>query len=99
MTAKEKTIVAAIRRELELRGCYVVKLHGGAYQPAGLPDLLVVHDGSACFMEVKKPGSKPSWRQEVEIRKIRNAGVVAAVVTSTEEALYVLGLALKKEKT
>ena len=87
---RESTIVAAIKKALTAHGCYVVKIHGGAYQTAGIPDLLVIYQGRAYMLEVKRPGALASWRQEVEIKKIRRAGGVAMVVTSASEALEAL---------
>lgn len=57
MSQPETQVVNAIRRELERRGCVVVKMHGSAFSRKGFPDLLVVRgDGVTVYLEVKVPG-------------------------------------------
>jgi len=68
----------------------VIKLHGGPYQQAGLPDLLVVIRGRAVFLEVKRPGGALTPLQEHTIARLRAAGALAEVVRSADEALVKL---------
>lgn len=64
-----------------------MKIHGGPYQLAGVPDLLCVRDGRALFLEVKRPGEKPTAIQRARMDEIKTVGgAVCAVVTSVEEA-------------
>lgn len=86
-TVKESTIVAKIVSTLRGKGCFVTKLHGGPNQQAGLPDLLVVRDGRAFFLEVKRPGQSPTKLQEHTLAKLRDVGAVAVCVRSVEEAI------------
>lgn len=86
-TVNESSIVARIMSALRKRGAYVVKLHGGPTQQAGLPDLLVVHEGRVAFLEVKRPGGKPTPLQEHTMTQLRNHGATACVVWSVEDAL------------
>jgi hypothetical protein len=65
---------------------------GGRWATTGIPDLLVVIDGRACFLEVKRPGCKPTPLQAHRIAEIQAAGAVAEVVRSWDEAKTVLGL-------
>lgn len=59
----------------ESRGAFVVKLHGSAYQRAGLPDLLVLtRDGMTRWIEVKRPGRKLTRIQERVIESICKCG-------------------------
>lgn len=87
---REANTVAAIRRALLDRGAFVVKLHGGAMQRAGLPDLLVVYAGRTLWLEVKQPGGRPTPLQAATIDAIRAAGGAAYVVTSVAEALRIV---------
>jgi hypothetical protein len=53
--------------------------------PAGVPDLLIIRDGLALFIEVKRPGGKVSPVQEVVHLQIRRRGIPVLVVTSLTE--------------
>ena len=83
---REKSIVTAIQRWLKASGWLAVKLHGGPLQCAGLPDLLVLVDGQAVWLEVKRPGQKPTRLQSHMTAKLRAAGCQVATVTSLTEA-------------
>lgn len=87
---KEKNIVAAILRALRERGYWAVKLHGGPYQVAGLPDVLAIKDGRAAWVEVKQPGERATPIQEATIEKLRQAGCLAFVATSANEVIETL---------
>jgi len=68
------------------RPIWWVKLHGHAMQQRGLPDLMVVLNGQAIFMELKKPGGKATPLQTHTFNKLRLAGARAGVVTSVDDA-------------
>ena len=54
---------------------------------AGLPDLLVIKQGQAAWMEVKVPGKDPTRLQQHRIREIiEDAGCPATVVRSVGDA-------------
>lgn len=84
---------------------WVMKVAGGLYQTAGIPDLLVLIDGHFFGLEVKcpKPGEsdnaarkRATLRQRLALDAIRKAGGTAAVIISPEEALWIIGRALKQ---
>lgn len=83
----ETHLVRQIAGALKARGAWVVKLHGGPMQQAGLPDLLVVHPSGTWLMEVKLPGGNPTRLQRHVMDKIAAAGGRVVVVRSVEEAL------------
>jgi hypothetical protein len=84
---REASIVAAIVRLAKQRGWWVMKIHGGPYQLAGVPDLLCLKDGRAVFLEVKQPGKKATAIQARRMNEIETqGGAVCHVVTSKEEA-------------
>ena len=56
------------------------KLHGGPYQVGGLPDLVVVLRGRVFFIELKRPGERPTPRQGVTLARIREAGAGSTVL-------------------
>lgn len=68
-----------------------MKIHGGPYQMSGVPDVLCVKRGVAVFLEVKRPGEKPTEIQKARMEEIRRVGgAECAVVTSKEEAMTAL---------
>lgn len=73
-------------------GSWIVKIHGGPMQPAGIPDLVGVISGRFVGLEVKLPDGDHELTklQESQLRAIRAAGGIGAVVTSPEEALEAL---------
>lgn len=56
-------------------GCIVYKLNGAGER--GKPDRLILKDGKALFLELKRPGEKPSLLQWHHIRKLRAQGFAA----------------------
>jgi hypothetical protein len=87
----ERAIVASILRTLNaIQGCRAVKSHGSVYARRGEPDIRGSIHGRAFFLEVKRPGAKPTPIQESELAAWRRAGAAAEVVHSIAEALAVL---------
>lgn len=91
----EKTVVNKIREALKVAGVkWIMKTHGSPYQQSGVPDLLCIAPvtGRLVGIEVKRPGG--TWKvtelQKKQIENIREAGGVAGVATSAEEALQLL---------
>ena len=80
----ESKIQARILKRLKkLNDCYVYK--NIVTSKKGVPDICMVYLGKPIFLEVKRPGGKPTELQEYNIKKIREAGGVAEVVHSWEE--------------
>jgi hypothetical protein len=91
MPQLESSIVAAIVRVAKADGWWVMKIHGGPYQLAGVPDLLLLKNGNAMFFEVKQPGKKPTPLQARRMAEIeREGGTACHVVTSKEQARELL---------
>lgn len=59
---KESALVAKIVKALKARGLFVAKLHG-PMQRAGLPDLLVVVEGRAVFLEAAEARARRAARR------------------------------------
>lgn len=59
-------------KKYEREGYIVIKLV--LTNQNGIPDLLLLKDGKAVFVEVKRPGSKPRPLQEYRIEQLRKAG-------------------------
>lgn len=89
----------------EYPDAWVMKVAGGLYQTAGIPDLLVLVRGRFFGLEVKcpKPGESDSaarkratLRQRIALDAIRKAGGASAVIISPGEALQIIDRALKQ---
>jgi len=84
---RESAIVAGIVREARQSGWWVMKIHGGPHQLAGVPDLLCLRRGRAVFLEVKQPGKQATPLQARRMNEIETVGGASChVVTSKEEA-------------
>jgi len=83
---KESLIVNKIINYLEnLDHTWCFKVHGGAFQTKGIPDIIGCHKGQFFALEVKRPGGKTSPLQDYMIQKIEKANGVTAVVVSLDE--------------
>lgn len=68
-------------------GCYVIKVHVSEFSAAGTPDLIACIRGYFIALEVKVPGETPTELQAYTLRCIHDAGGLAHVVTSPEQAV------------
>jgi hypothetical protein len=50
---------------------------------SGIPDLLLLKDGKASFVEVKREGQKPRPLQEYRIKELRSLGFEVHVENGT----------------
>lgn len=75
----ESAIQRGIIRRYERDGFIVVKI--GLCNLNGFPDLMLLKDGRASFVEVKRPGQRPRPLQEYRLRQLREAGFDATVMT------------------
>lgn len=86
----EKTIVANVIAEARRQGWWTLKNHGSAFSVKGLPDVLVVKDGRAAWMEAKRPGEVPTKIQLHRMRELAAAGCPVCVVHSAADARHFL---------
>ena len=94
MAAKklEKQITKEILTFLQgIPGVWAVKVHGGPYSQGGLPDITGCFMGYRFDIEVKRPGCKPTPRQEAVMRKISAAGGTVFVAHSVDDVVAALG--------
>ena len=106
MRNDEHLVQKAIAQYLDMRGvCWFAVPNGGQRNKivaaklkaegvkAGVPDICIIHDGMAYFLEVKKPKTGDSAKgqlsknQKVMIEKIRQAGGEVAVVYSVADVI------------
>jgi hypothetical protein len=82
----ERAIVAKVIATAKSLGWFAVKIHGNAYQMAGLPDVLCIKGGHAVWLEAKVPGNKASPVQCMRMKQLTSAGCRCAVVYSEKDA-------------
>jgi Holliday junction resolvase len=82
----ERTIVAKVIAAAKSLGWFAIKIHGNAFQIAGLPDVLAIKGGRAVWMECKRPGLAPSQIQVRRMAELASAGCNVAVVFSGSDA-------------
>lgn len=80
---KESAVQAKIKRKLEQAGWFVTKLIQTSTN--GIPDLLALRGGRAVFIEVKRPGGKPSDLQGYMLEKLQGLGFTALVATNEND--------------
>lgn len=81
----EKPLESAIQEKLikkyEEEGYMVVKII--LCNKNGFPDLMLLKDGKASFVEVKRPGQKPRPLQEYRIKELEKYGFRVSVEDKT----------------
>lgn len=81
----ESRIGNAIRKYCEAQGAFVFKVHGNEMMMAGLPDLIVCHEGRFLGIEVKTPEGTVSIRQKYVHSLIERAGGSVLVARSVDD--------------
>lgn len=71
-------------------GSFWWKNHGGAYSRAGIPDICGSVEGLFVGLEVKMPKGKLTELQKRTLNEISQAGGLAEVVYSPEEAVGIV---------
>jgi hypothetical protein len=74
---RESALQERIIRKAEADGWMVIKIIRA--NVSGLPDLLLLRDGEARFVEVKRPGRMATPLQELMHRRLRAAGFSVVV--------------------
>lgn len=78
MAELESKIQARIIKRMEAQGYFVVKLI--LTNKPGIPDLLLLKDGKASFIEVKRPSEEPQPLQIYRINELRDLGFKCEVL-------------------
>lgn len=89
----EKTLVEnPIKKELEKRGAWFLKVYAGAGMPKGVPDILALYCGRFVAFENKKPekGAKITYVQKKALQHITDNGGIGVVPRSLSFACKVL---------
>ncbi|ABW18841.1 VRR-NUC domain-containing protein [Alkaliphilus oremlandii] len=94
---KEKAIQNKIVQYLKQQpNTWFFKTHGGMYQVAGIPDLILCYMGHFVALEIKRPGEKPTKLQEKVLKDIQEAGGISVVVHSLLDVKSVLDTLTKE---
>lgn len=85
----EKKVENEIKKWLTSIGSYFIKVHGSAFMPPGIPDILACVNGFFIGIEVKRPGAK---REQSEAQKVHEHNILKAkglylLVDSLEETM------------
>jgi hypothetical protein len=90
----EQAISKAIQQYLDVRHIYNDRLNAGKVKVAsggwmqlskvGSPDRFYIRKGQIYFVEVKRPGEKPTKEQVERHQELRNAGAVVIVADSLD---------------
>jgi hypothetical protein len=87
----ERPLTDGILRALNrLDDCRAVKIHSGAMQGAGLADITGCIHGQSFWLEVKRPGEPLPRLQAHDLQLWRDAGAIATVVRSIDDALLAI---------
>ena len=95
---RETPVVRAVRKMLKARGAWDMKVHGGMFTRAGLPDIVACLPGGwFVAFEVKRPGKHKAEKiQNHELAAIAAAGGIVGVVQSKEDAERLIDEAIRK---
>jgi VRR-NUC domain-containing protein len=63
-------------------GVWAMKVHGGPYQRAGVPDVIGCAAGRFFAIELKRPGERPSPLQASVLRQLAEVNAIVDVCTS-----------------
>ena len=86
---REALIQSQIIKHYKSEGWIVINIPGNIYANRGFPDLMLLKDGQAMFIEVKRPGGRVAPLQWEWIRRLRKAGFKAGVALSLQDALNI----------
>ena len=84
---RESELQRACMRRAAAMGALALNMHGSGWGNKGFPDLLVLHGGRVCAVELKSPtsGYTPQPDQMIWRRRLLAQGVPHAFVHSLEE--------------
>lgn len=84
---RESTFQDKIIRKLKkLPDCWYVKIWGGGFQRAGIPDILICYKGFFIAVELKNEIGEASELQKYNIEKIKEARGIALVIRPQNES-------------
>jgi len=108
--SNESQLVGQIMKAIKQAhpGAWTMKVHGSQFQTPGIPDLLVCVQGLLIGIEVKHQKRAESEEharnrttplQQIQIQKIIDAGGMAGVALSVQEALDLISRAIERKQS
>jgi hypothetical protein len=85
---RESLVEAGVVRFCKRQGLYCRKLTSPG--SAGIPDRLIAGHGKVLFLEIKRPGGKPTSLQQYEIDLLTKAGVYATWCDNLQSAIEII---------
>ena len=92
----EKDLERQVVNYCKAKGVLTYKFTSPAHR--GVPDRVMMANGKTLFLELKRPGGKPTALQLREIQKIEQAGVKAAWTDSLGGAQLLIDFYLLSQK-
>lgn len=88
----EKRVEDSIKDYLFNLGAYYFKVHGSAFMPKGIPDIICCYKGYFIGIEVKAPGKlyNQSDYQKIHMNNILNANGIHILADSLDKVKEVL---------
>lgn len=87
---RESALDKKIKKYAKSRGDYIIKIWGGGFMEAGIPDLILCVNGRFVAFEDKVGNNKTSELQKYHIRKIIESGGIAMEMRDFEHAKQVI---------
>ncbi len=87
---KESAFQKKVLTYLKGRGGYWIKIHVGAYQLEGEPDIIGTYKGRFVAFEIKQGAYKATPLQLYKIEQIKKSGGLAMVVYTLDQVVEVL---------
>lgn len=82
---KESAFQKKIIKKAHLKGCYVIKIWGGGFQRAGIPDLIICYNGFFIAVELKTDIGRLSPLQIAHLDLIQHSGGYTLVLRPNNE--------------
>lgn len=84
----EKDVEKKVCDEAAKLGIVSIKLSGPYHR--GVPDRIFLHRGKVLFMEMKKPGGRPTKLQEMWLERLEEQGFEAIVCDDPDAGILAL---------
>ena len=82
--------MCAVKTKYKCDNVFVTKIHGGAYQQSGLPDLYIALCGASIWIEMKRPGADTTALQVDKLKQLKDAGVFCGTAESPERVIEII---------
>lgn len=89
MKQPETGLVVKMKDRLMAEGGWWVKIHGGPFQQAGIPDIIGCWKGRFIGIEAKMPGNGPSGIQKLTLTALEKSGARVGIAYTVKEALAI----------